>query len=483
MSIGRRLVGDTLIFGFAMVAARGVSLILLPMYTRFLGTAEYGAFDLLMSLNRALFIPASLGMDSGLAIAWRGTDAAEQRRVSASCLVVQLLWLTLLIAALGAVAAPIASWLFGDSGRTGAVEVVLLLLAAQVLANFLANLAKWQREAWRFLVLLLGTAMAAGTGSAIMVAGLHRGAAGAVTGLAAGTALFLPIGFVLVLRHLSPSVSLRIMARCVALGVPFAVNGAAELVFPFVLRLIMLDSGGLASVGVFAAANTVGMVAILIAYAFSSAWWPFALSDEGRRTQGEWPRLLRLLAFLQLIPVAGLALLAAPIASVVLGGGAYAAAGNLIAPIAFAYWIKSVRQEAAVGFTAAGKSWAYSAFGGAAIAASLLFAWLLTPRFGLPGTALGMVAGETCAFAAQLVYARRTGHAITMVRPTFTMGLAFIALAAAIALTPPMPLAGDIVARMVVAVAFLVVLTVFRAVPLRDIRHASRLLRDTFRPR
>jgi len=57
---------------------------------------------------------------------------------------------------------------------------------------------------------------------------------------------------------------------------------------------------------------------------------------------------------------AALALVAPLLVQIVLGGGVYARATSLFAPIAFAYWLKAMRQASGATLIADGRSWAYS---------------------------------------------------------------------------------------------------------------------------
>ncbi len=146
MSEGRRLAGQTLIRGLAFALSGGVSFLLLPIYTRFLVTSEYGALDVILSLNRALVIPASLGIGNGLGLVLREGQPAEQPRKVTSALLAQATWLILLISALAAAAPLVGHSLFGAEERTTTIRLGFLLLAAQVLFNFTVGVANWKRS-------------------------------------------------------------------------------------------------------------------------------------------------------------------------------------------------------------------------------------------------------------------------------------------------------------------------------------------------
>ena len=60
MTLGRRLLSDTIVYGLAYAASRGLSFALLPLFTRVFAPTDFGLFDLSMALNRTLLVLAVL---------------------------------------------------------------------------------------------------------------------------------------------------------------------------------------------------------------------------------------------------------------------------------------------------------------------------------------------------------------------------------------------------------------------------------------
>src|SRR5437016_1998645 len=89
MSIERRLIGDTLIYGIALAASRAVTFALLPVFTRVLAPAEYGSYDLATWLARALFVPAVLGIDSGVALMLQRQQSSKRNGLVSSAFAAQ----------------------------------------------------------------------------------------------------------------------------------------------------------------------------------------------------------------------------------------------------------------------------------------------------------------------------------------------------------------------------------------------------------
>ncbi len=164
---------------------------------------------------------------------------------------------------------------------------------------------------------------------------------------------------------------------------------------------------------------------------------------------------------------------------IVLGGGVYARAMPLFAPIVLAYWLKAMRQASGATLIADGRSWAYSAFGAISVGSGVLLAWLLIGRYGLEGAAWGIVGGEVIAFSAQSIHAAGRGEAIFRPRAALVMAGSFVLLALVTA-SPIHSVGSEIALRIAYAALFAGLLLVGRAVSLADLGHATLLLRSLF---
>lgn len=441
MSVGRRLVGDTLVYGFALGFARTAAFLLVPVFTRLFTPPEYGVYDVVTALSRALLVPSVLGMDVGMALLFRDLDGERQRVAASSSLAAQLGWTALVITGLVAFAPEIASILLGDRGDKILIVLGAGILAMQVWNNFVLNLAKWRRDPRRYLTLTLGAMLLASALSVAVAVGTELRVLGALLGLVLGGAIFVPVGAWLVRHYLAPRISSADMRECLRFGLPFAANNSADLALPFLLRLAVIAAVGLGGVGIFGATLTLCSAVMLISDAVGMAWWPYALSPEARaRVHEDTSRMMRVYAFALALVVAVMLLAAEPLTLALFGGGAFSDAAPLIGPLAFAFWLKSIRQNASVGLVVVGASWLRAAVNLAAMAAATLAAFPLAQRWGGFGAAAGFIAGEVVGLGLQSWALRRFYRVPVDLRTPSVVGAAIVALmlaASALALAPP----------------------------------------------
>ena len=426
MSARRRLFREALVYGGALGVSRGALFLLLPIYARAFTPEQYGAFDFMTTLMRALFVPAVLGIDWSLSLMLRGEDEAGRRRAATSALAMQLVWGAAVILVLLVAAPDLARLLFGDESGAGVVLITEAYLAVQVVNNFAIAIARWRREAENYFKLTVGYTVFSVCVSLGLVLIGGAGVAGALAGMAIGGAAFIPIA-ALVSRHaLSEEIARADMARSFRLGLPFAALNATDYLFPFLLRMALARIVGLSAVGIFGAASTICLGVVLISDAFSTAWVPHTLSEQ--QGEGETKEILRLYACFLIVLCAALVMVAEPLVSLLLGSSAYSGAAEIVGALAFANWCRSVRQNAATPLIAQGAVWTRTALNLVPMAAGVALAYALTLKMGVLGAAWGFAAGEAIGLAIQTVVLARAFDQRLDVRAIVCMAALYFAL-------------------------------------------------------
>jgi len=484
MSIGRRLIGDTLVYGVALALSRGLTFALLPVFTRVLTPAEYGSYDVATSLTRALFVPAVLGIDSGIALLLRRRQGERRDTGISSALAAQVVWAGLVAATTWYLAPQLAQFMFADAQRAELVRFAAVFLIVLVVNNFVGAVLKWRREPARFLLLTVASAGLAAAGGIYFVLELREGANGALLGLACGAALCIPLSAAFLARHLGWPVSRSEVAETLKLGLPFAAVSASEFLFPFLLRLVLLSTMGLAAVGVFGALASICLGLVMINDAFASAWWPYALSSEARdRVHGDTATVIRLYAFMLIVLAAALSLFARPLAAILLGGRVYVEAAGIVAPLALAYWIKSVRQNANVTLVTGGRNWTRAGLNLVTLLAALGLAIPSTARWGAEGAAWSFAAGEGLGLAIQALVMRSLFAITAEIRAPALAAAAFLALVVVDRALPASGAWAGVLERAALIPLFIAGLLLLRVVALSEIFSIARLVIHMVRPK
>src|SRR5687767_7776927 len=112
----RKIGRHTLVYGAGVVASKMVSFIMLPVYTRFLTTADYGVLELLGTTIDVIGMIGGIGLSAGVFKHYAEMNGEAQRRELISTATLGSTGLALLITSLGLIASPMLTrMLFGPT--------------------------------------------------------------------------------------------------------------------------------------------------------------------------------------------------------------------------------------------------------------------------------------------------------------------------------------------------------------------------------
>jgi O-antigen/teichoic acid export membrane protein len=289
----RRLVSESAIYGLGGVANQALAIILVPIYARQLGVANYGVLAIVnTTLSLGLMVTA-LALPQGFFRSYLGesdTDADRVRVVSAS------LGLRLLASAAGLtvfslLAVPLAAVLFG-----GMSELPVLLLVGPIIFFDSLNLVplsllRAQRRPRPYAALAFLRAVLGSILIIVMVVVLKLGVLGVVLGSLGSSVVASGLGLVVLSRSdaLHVSWDWKLMRHMLLFSLPIVPAAVGGWVLNLSDRYVVQFFDGRVAVGIYSAGYTVGLVInALVIQPFSLAWgaayWEIARQDGAPRT-------------------------------------------------------------------------------------------------------------------------------------------------------------------------------------------------------
>lgn len=262
-----------LYYGLGLIMMRGVSLLMLPVFTAYLVPAEYGRLEVVLALASLATLLLSCGLSESL---YRFAGLA--RDASARVTVLKQVYLgSWLLALLGVVvgctgAAQWAAWL---PGQVSAYEVQLLTLAVAVEGCISIPLA-WLRmtdQAGRFFLMTTGKVLLQALLSWFW---LMQGM-GVEGVLLAGAVSALSLAFWLAVEHSLRhgwKVDCTALPRLFAYGAPMMISGFAGFVLAGVDRWWLAASVGEAALAPYALAAKLALACGILLQPFSLWWYP-----------------------------------------------------------------------------------------------------------------------------------------------------------------------------------------------------------------
>ncbi|MEM9597920.1 MAG: oligosaccharide flippase family protein [Acidobacteriota bacterium] len=350
----KRVAGSSGLYAVANMAQRGLSFILLPVYTRFLDPSEYGILELLTGLSAILFGLLLLGMPSALTkVFHRDCEGEEeQKAVLPTALALDLGALLLGGGLLFAFAERVGIWIVGEAGRADVIRlavatVVVSSLVAIVLSSFRAREQALSYAVLNFVQFGFGMLL-----NVALVVWFRMGIHGVLWGNLISAVVALPLGMWMARSDLVPRFERRLVRPLLHFGVlviPTAITGwVITMADRYLLRYFGEASGplqeALGEVAVYSVGYKIGMVLQMgLVWPFQLAWPAVAFSISKRpEYRSTYARVLTYLVFALTLGVLGLSLVSRE-GLEAFAGPSYRRAHEVVPWVALAYAFAGVQ--------------------------------------------------------------------------------------------------------------------------------------------
>ncbi len=398
---------DGAVYAAGAILSRGIALLMLPLYTRVLVPADYGALDLIVTCGVLVNLVVPLETSQALARFWNErADAAARRRLAGTAWTFTLVGYAL-FAVIGLLAAePIARALLGHARYTDALRAGIAFIAVNGLFYLLQNQFRWELRprayaAISVLYALLTLALVAG-----FALGLRAGLQGVLWAQFTAAALCTLLSLWLLRGTLGWRIDRAELAAMLRFSLPLVPAGIAVFASFYINRLMLNALATLEDVGQFGIASRLAGMVTLALVGIQGALTPLIYAH---RHEPETPvRLARLLegfTALALFACLGLGLFGRELIAL-FATPAYAQAAPLLMWLAPAALLAQM-YIFAPGIAIAKKThWQLLITLASAVVGAGLSA-LLIPHFGPAGAAWATLAAAVLFFGAWLAASQR----------------------------------------------------------------------------
>jgi O-antigen/teichoic acid export membrane protein len=404
-----KLASHSAVYGAADVFTTAVNLLLIPLYTTYLGATEYGHLALLLLFSTAAKIVFRLGLDSGFfRVHYDMVTDGDRRRLAGTVALFASAAALLLMGSVVALRGPITRALLGP----GVPEGWVVLAAADVFLGTFAfvplSLLRIQDRPRLFSAL----SVVRHTVNIVLKVVLVSGGWG-ITGilwadLIATGAFALALAPILV-RNAEAAFSAPLLREVLAFALPKVPHGLMLQVLNLADRKILDVFGSRGEVGIYHMGYTFGGGVKFALSAFEPAWGPFIYA------QAKLPGGASTLARVATFAYAGFA--AAALAVAALGPDllrlmtpndpAFRAAAPIIPVVALAYLFHGLFLLTSVGIGIARQARFYPMVTAAAAVTNVGANLVLIPRYGAMGAAWATVLAYAVMAAAGHAFSRR----------------------------------------------------------------------------
>ena len=281
----RRLATTGAAYTAASILSKVIAVALLPLYTRYLTPADYGAAEVMFAAIVFASIVVRLGLIEAV-LRFYYKDDEEPGKVVASSFA-GLFW----FATIGALVAlpfatPISEALL-DRPAADLARISIGGLWVLTMFEFMLTLFRLEERARAFFVITIVNVLVTIALTVVLVVGAGEGARGLLLGSYASGAAFVVGLIVLQRRRLSLRFDPGLLRRLLRFGLPTMPAEVSLYLLNVVDRIVIVRTVGLAEAGLYSLAIKFAQAVNVLVRGFQLAWPPLAYSirddDEARR--------------------------------------------------------------------------------------------------------------------------------------------------------------------------------------------------------
>jgi O-antigen/teichoic acid export membrane protein len=281
----RRLATTGAAYTGSSVISKLIAVALLPLYTRYLTTSDYGTAEVLLTGVIAASIVIRLGVIEALLRFYYQADEDPEKVVKTAF--ASLFWSTTFGLAIALpLAGPLSELLLGESDA-GLMRIAILGLWVFTMFEFLLTLFRLDERARAFLYFTVANVLVTIPATVWFVVVQEEGAEGLLLGQYVTGAVFLVGLLVAHRRRLSLVPEMPLLRRMTRFGLPTMPAELSLYSLNFIDRLLVLRLASSADAGLYALSVKFAQAVNVLVKGFQLAWPPLAYSieddDEARR--------------------------------------------------------------------------------------------------------------------------------------------------------------------------------------------------------
>lgn len=454
--------------------------LMLPVYTHALTTAQYGVLETVLRFVSICMLVAFLGIRQAYMRLYFDDPSSEWHR-TLTATVLALNFAIALIAML-----PVLVFGAALGGRFGLPNMTVGLSAAIVMwlafeATYLQGLSSLQVQvkSSRYtiaqglrLLLLLGT-------NYILLHHFRMELRGALLGNFLASLISGTVSAVLLYRQAGLHASWSTMIRMIRFGLPYIPSAAFFYVISNADRFAIISFGAIATLGILSLASKLGELALSVfAGPIESVWGPYAFANwqtpDGARGIGLLYTRYTALCILLALGVS----LAAPLAIRILASPSYRPAADLVPIVATGWVFNVVATLSDIGILIAKRTALKPLITAAVALTAVVLQIVLTPRYGVYGAAVATATSYALFFAITRTVANHF-YRMTLRNGVFLVlilgaGLGYAAGHAVMSVVPTVP--GNVLGIVIGTSIYAVALHIAGAITVADVLAAARKL-------
>jgi len=278
----RRFLRDSAIYSISAALSRGVAIIMIPLYTRFLHPSEYGVLDLLMITATLFNYLILLEISQGLA---RVYSEAESSLAKIQC-ISSAAWFAIAAYSIFAIfgftfAASLAEVILNSAELINAVRVMILAIIFNGVFFLLQDLLRWQLQPRKHALGSIIYSVVSASSGAFAVVILKTGVIGILAGQVVGAIIGLLVTCICgAAKYWKFQFNLSIWFEMLRYSAPQVISSFAAFSALYIDRFFIKEMLGVEEVGIYGVGARIASLVALLMAGFQSGYIPLVFQNH-----------------------------------------------------------------------------------------------------------------------------------------------------------------------------------------------------------
>lgn len=428
------LMQDSAIYGLLMAVSKFAILLILPIYTRFLSSEQYGILDTIILTGTVLTTIIIMGQDEALGRFFYDSKKDQRKNLTTSALSIIVCCGVLISAICLVFADPIVHAVFGNTEYIYEFRLIVIYAVVTTLLNFFRAVARWTFRKGTFFLLSAGPTALIFILTLLAIAVFKTGIRGAIYAQIIANSLFIVISLYQFRALIAPPSFASFINPFFKYGTPIMIMSAIGSAANVIDKSLYIKLIGDTSLGLYSMGYRYSLFMSIPLTAFWVAWGPMIFTIYKEKNANETVKMgINLFAALFGFALLCQTAFAEPIIYV-LASGAYMECIVFAIPLALSLIFEAFANLTATGINITKKTYLNTVSFIIGLVVMIASAAPLVRFIGAPGIAYAVLAGRVITYIIRTAASYRVHHfRYNLLKPhlllLFSFGLSLMIMA------------------------------------------------------
>ena len=398
---------DSAVYTIPAFLSRGLSLILVPLYTRVLSPGDYGALDLLTVFATIINLTIAMEVSQGVARFYSGETDTNRKVMYAS----SAFWFTVFCYSVFCIISillsyPLSALVMGQKGMDDVFKIGVIYITINGIFFLIQNQFRWELRSKQYAIVSLLMTILTMAFSVLLAYVMHFGIKGLLWGKIIGVAIGSFYGLFYLRNSFTFRFSKKRLGEMLKYSIPLVPSGIAVWVSSYIDRMMINHFLNIEDVGLYGIGFRFASIVSLLLVGFRGALTPLIYTHyREKETPGQIAKIFRIFMSLAILLFLGLTLFSYDIVKLMTTPAFYS--GACVVAFLVPSQLFSQMYIFAPGIGIAKKTYLliWINIGGAILNIALNF--ILIPIYGIQGAAIATMLGACIVFIIKMLISQK----------------------------------------------------------------------------